>query len=171
MLAQSGNDIYAVCLYADGLMQWTTGNHQQDGGTNGFGGTAASVGFESSRFSYYLPGSRTCSIIHIASRSNVNIPGLFVFLLEAGTEQYFGIKHVFFHSGRCKIIITVPVCKEGDIRLVPVGNVNGSGRVEMCLDREWRIVGDETWGVEEATVVCRQLGLPTDGKHCTINIL
>ena len=66
-------------------------------------------------------------------------------------------------------MITVPVCEEGDVRLVPVGNVNGSGRVEMCLDREWRIVGDETWGVEEATVVCRQLGLPTDGQDYSIH--
>ena len=62
-------------------------------------------------------------------------------------------------------LLSVSSCgEEGDVRLVPVGNVNGSGRVEMCLDREWRIVGDETWGVEEATVVCRQLGLPTDGQ-------
>ena len=43
-------------------------------------------------------------------------------------------------------------------------NTNVSGRVELCLSNEWRVVGDETWGVEEATVVCRQLGLPTDGK-------
>ena len=66
-------------------------------------------------------------------------------------------------------MITVPVCEEGDVRLVPVGNVNGTGRVEMCLDREWRIVGDETWGVEEAIVVCRQLGLPTDGQEYSIH--
>ena len=66
-------------------------------------------------------------------------------------------------------MITVPACEEGDVRLVPVGNVNGSGRVEMCLDREWRIVGDETWGVEEATVVCRQLGLPTDGQEFSLH--
>ena len=65
-------------------------------------------------------------------------------------------------------MIAVRVCEEGDVHLVPVGNVNGSGRVEMCLDREWRIVGDETWGVEEATVVCRQLGLPTDGQDYTL---
>ena len=88
--------IFALCLYADGLMQWTTGNYQQDGGTNGFGGTVASVGFEfNCGLSYYLLGSGSCSIIHIASRSNVNIPGLFVFLLEPGTKQYFGIKHGF----------------------------------------------------------------------------
>ena len=59
---------------------------------------------------------------------------------------------------------TVPVCEDGDVRLVDSNmNTNVSGRVELCLSNEWRVVGDETWGVEEATVVCRQLGLPTDG--------
>ena len=44
-----------------------------------------------------------------------------------------------------------------------------SGRVELCLSNEWRVVGDQTWGVEEAAVFCRQLGLPTDGKdYCYI---
>ena len=67
----------------------------------------------------------------------------------------------------------MPLCNDGDVRLVPVGNQgnhNASGRVEICLDREWRIVGDETWGVEEATVVCRQLGLPTDGQDSTMRV-
>ena len=94
VLAQSGNDTYALYLYADGLIQWTTATNE-NGGSNGFGGDAADVGFyfydTDSDYYYRLPGSGTCSIIHIASRSNVNIPGLFVFLLEAGTEQYFGI--------------------------------------------------------------------------------
>ena len=90
VLAQSGNDTYALYLYADGLIQWTTATNIF-GGSNGFGGIAADVGFTN----YKLPGSGTCSIIHIASRSNVNIPGLFVFLLEAGTEQYFGIYRYF----------------------------------------------------------------------------
>ncbi|CAI8044560.1 hypothetical protein GBAR_LOCUS24699 [Geodia barretti] len=95
---------------------------------------------------FELPGSETCSIIHITSRSNVGIPGMFVFDLD-------GI-HPVFVSG----------CEEGDVRLVDNNmNTNASGRVEMCLGNEWRVVGDETWGVEEATVVCRQLGLPTDG--------
>ena len=53
-------------------------------------------------------------------------------------------------------------CKEGDVRLVD-SNIEGSGRVEVCLSHEWMVVGDGTWGVEEARVICRQLGLPTDG--------
>ena len=89
MLAQSGDDTYALYLYADGLIQWTTAING-NGGSNGFGGNAANVAIRTAS-DYNLPGSGTCSIIHIASRSNVNIPGLFVFLLEAGNEQYFGI--------------------------------------------------------------------------------
>ena len=92
VLAQSGSDTYALYLYADGLIQWTTAING-NGGSNGFGGNAADVGidFGGTDSDYNLPGSGICSIIHIASRSNVNIPGLFVFLLEAGNEQYFGI--------------------------------------------------------------------------------
>ena len=92
MLAQSGNDTFALYLYADGLIQWTTADGL-NGGSNGIGGYAADVGFHfhHTNSNYELPGSGTCSIIHIASRSNVNIPGLFVFHLEAGAEQNFGI--------------------------------------------------------------------------------
>ena len=166
--------MFAIYLYADGLIQWTTGDYL-NGGINGIGGTAAVIGYQfmltypNTMPFYDLPGSNSCSIIHIPSRSNVNIPGLFVFLLAPETEPYFGTYYSYFiklfiGTYTLYIIIVVPVCEEGDVRLVPVGNVNGSGRVEMCLDREWKIVGDEIWGVEEATVVCRQLGLPTDGQ-------
>ena len=56
-------------------------------------------------------------------------------------------------------------CEERDVRLVNESNVNiyASGRVEVCLNNWWMIVGDESWGVEEATVVCRQSGFPSDG--------
>ena len=89
VLAQSGNNIFALYLYADGLIQWTTAYGY--GGNNGFGGDATVVRFYFNDSYYRLPGSGTCSIIHIASRSNVNIPGLFVFPLEAEAEQNFGI--------------------------------------------------------------------------------
>ena len=95
MLAKSGNDTFGIYLYADGLIQWTTSDYS-NGGFNGIGGTAAIVGYDfkltpnTTEFYYDLPGSNSCSIIHIPSRSNVNIPGLFVFLLSPETEPYFG---------------------------------------------------------------------------------
>ena len=65
--------LYLIYLYADGLMQWASAP----------GTFIASVNYEYHPFSgdpygFYLPGSQTCSIIHIASRSNVGIPGMFV---------------------------------------------------------------------------------------------
>ena len=54
-------------------------------------------------------------------------------------------------------------CEEGDIRLVG-GYGNSSGRVEFCHGGKWGTVCDDGFGSNEARVVCRQLGLPTNGR-------
>jgi len=61
---------------------------------------------------------------------------------------------------------TTPVCcNDGDIRLVG-GSVSREGRVEVCYSNQWGTVCDDFFGSSEATVVCRQLGYSTSGKHC-----
>ena len=37
--------------------------------------------------------------------------------------------------------------------------INNSGRVEICVDGFWGTVCDNGWDVNDATTVCRQLGL------------
>ena len=53
-------------------------------------------------------------------------------------------------------------CTQGSIRLQ--GNTTTSGLVEVCYINVWGTVCDDhDWGIIDAQVACRQLGLPTTG--------
>ena len=43
------------------------------------------------------------------------------------------------------------------MRLVGGGN-EYEGIVEVCKDNIWGLIGEAGWGIEDATVICRQLG-------------
>ena len=53
-------------------------------------------------------------------------------------------------------------CTNGTIRLVDGRNSN-EGRVEICVSGVWGTVCRDSWGSNDARVVCRQLGLPYTG--------
>ena len=85
VLATSSIESFVMFIYADGGIQWTTGD--DSGGTNGLGGIAALAGINAGDGinSITVPGSLTPDIINIDQTSNVGNPGVWMFKVDEGT--------------------------------------------------------------------------------------
>ena len=85
ILATTELESFVMFLYADGKIQWTTGD--ASGGTNGLGGIAALAGINAGDGinNITIPGSLNASIINITQTSNVGIPGVWMFKVGEGT--------------------------------------------------------------------------------------
>ena len=56
----------------------------------------------------------------------------------------------------------IDTCQDGDLRLV--GGLSAyEGRVEVCLGQRWGTVCDNEWSTFHAVVVCKQMGILTEG--------
>ena len=67
------------------------------------------------------------------------------------------INSIYIH-----LLYTAP-CNNGQLRLAG-GNVMNEGRVEICWNNVWGTVCTDSWGNNDATVVCRQLDYSTRGQ-------
>ena len=87
MLITDGHQSFVMFLYADGLIQWTTGD--SSGGIGGLGGTPAQVGFNAGDGTNYavVPSSQTPAIINITFTSNVGVLGLLIYRVNGEIES------------------------------------------------------------------------------------
>ena len=60
-------------------------------------------------------------------------------------------------------------CEDGEVRLQG-GAGSSNGYVEFCLDRRWRGVCSDGWNINDARVVCKQLGFKSEGMCIPIQI-
>ena len=61
-----------------------------------------------------------------------------------------------------KNLLHIAPCSNGQLRLVG-GSIPNEGRVEICINNVWGTICDDAWEVNDATVVCHQLGYFTKG--------
>ena len=83
VLVSDGLFSFVIFLYAEGLIQWTTGD--ASGGTNGLGGTPAQVGFNSGNRRQFasVEGSQTPDIVNIDDDiGNTGVKGVWVFRVD-----------------------------------------------------------------------------------------
>ena len=86
VLVSDGSLSFSIFIYADGGIQWTSGD--KSGGKNGLGGTPATVGVNAGdgNQSISVPDSHTAAIINISMTSNIGVPGVWVFQVD-GSER------------------------------------------------------------------------------------
>ena len=82
-------------MYAEGRMQWTTGDNS--GGYNGLHGTEALAGINAGDYVNHVtvPGSQSPDIINITRTSNVDTPGVWMFRVGRGNYLHCVYTYVY----------------------------------------------------------------------------
>ena len=67
------------------------------------------------------------------------------------------------------LCIVVSGCSNGDLKLIGERD-NASGQIFFCVAGQWAAICSDALDENDARVVCRQLGLPTEGHGVYFNL-
>ncbi|XP_019858318.1 PREDICTED: deleted in malignant brain tumors 1 protein-like, partial [Amphimedon queenslandica] len=102
----------------------------------------------------FVMGDMYCSRIHSS-------------LLDC--NHYFGGYNTLYCGiTNAASVVCLESCNDGDVRLSG-SSVTYAGRVELCVERTWTTLCDQTWDFNDAAVTCRQLGYSSYGAIPTYN--
>ena len=73
-------------------------------------------------------------------------------------------KKIVVKLHRLTISLSFTECENNNVTLVG-GSIPEEGRVEICRFGTWGTVCDDQWGVNDAKVVCSQLGYSNESKQ------
>ena len=149
VLATDGLKSLATFLYADGEIQWTTGDASDESGGLGGTGTPAHAGFSAGdgiRFAL-LPQSDTPEIMNVSTTSNIGVPG--------------------WHTGGAKCVREVRCCWEVYDLGYPQQNSWISGLLRWFLMMQFwgKNVATQVYVYRSATVATERLRKAA-GKSC-----
>jgi len=102
VLATNGAQSFVIFLYADGLIQWSSGEHSESSNLKAVAGYNTREG----NHSFSIPGSGTANIINITQTSNIGVPGVWIlhgegllYACHAVKVEWYGKNdyHVYIH--------------------------------------------------------------------------
>ena len=104
------------------------------------------------------------SPLSVSIMTKISLPLRTALLGSRSLPVYHKVSNYFVskpHVLSNNYLSSAPPCSDGDVRLL-------LERVQICHNQTWGYVCyDSDWNVEDASVVCRELGLlPPQGRQC-----